>query len=82
MTGTVFASFIDGRTTEAGEKLFDLVAPQAGKVIGQISEAGAAGVDRAVKAAAVAFSANRKQPTHQRIAWLKAAAAALSQAMR
>jgi acyl-CoA reductase-like NAD-dependent aldehyde dehydrogenase len=76
----VFASFIDGELTAPGEKLFDLVAPQSGKVIGQISEAGAAGVDRAVKAAAVAFAANRKQPTHQRIAWLKAAAAALTAA--
>ncbi|HEY6831050.1 MAG TPA: aldehyde dehydrogenase family protein [Pseudolabrys sp.] len=76
----VFASFIDGEMTAPGEKLFDLVAPQSGKVIGQISEAGAAGADRAVKAAAAAFAANRKQPAHQRIAWLKAAAAALTAA--
>lgn len=76
----VFADFVDGKAATAGDKLFDFVAPQSGQIIGRISESGAAGVDRAVKAAAAAFVANRKQPTHQRIAWLKQAAAALTAA--
>ena len=45
-----------------------------------IAKSGKAGVDRAVAAASVAFAANRKQPTHQRIAWLNAAADALRKA--
>ncbi len=76
----VYADFIDGRMTEGGAEAFDLVTPHDGKVIGRISESGTAGVDRAVKAAGAAFAANRKQPTHKRIAWLKAAAAALTAA--
>jgi acyl-CoA reductase-like NAD-dependent aldehyde dehydrogenase len=73
----VYSAFIDGKTIEGGESAFALVTPHDGKVIGRIAESGAAGVDRAVKAAGAAYVANRKQPTHKRIAWLKAAAAAL-----
>ena len=73
----VFSDFVDGKSTTRGDKTFDLVAPQDGRVIGRIAESGQAGVDRAVAAAAAAFAANRKQPTHQRITWLRNAASAL-----
>ncbi|MGD9840074.1 MAG: aldehyde dehydrogenase family protein [Afipia sp.] len=76
----VFADFVGGTHAKGGSTTFALVGPQNGAVIGQIAESGATGVDRAVKAATVAFAANRKQPAHQRIAWLKAAAAALIKA--
>jgi len=69
-------SFI-GTEITAGSNGFDLIRPQDGKTIGRIDEAGDAGVDAAVKAAKEAFAANRKAPTHQRIAWLKAGAMAL-----
>src|SRR5262245_21989605 len=69
-------SFIGVEIT-AGNIGFDLVRPQDGRTIGHIDEAGEAGVDAAVKAAKAAFAANRKSPTHQRVAWLKAGAAAL-----
>ncbi len=51
-------------------------------LIGNIAESGKAGVDQAVKAASAAFAAHRKTPAHQRIAWLKAAAARLGQCRR
>ncbi|MGD9768238.1 MAG: aldehyde dehydrogenase [Pseudolabrys sp.] len=73
----VFSDFVDGTATAAGGKTFDLIAPQDNRVIGRIAESGQAGVDRAVMAAAAAFAANRKQPTHQRITWLRNAATAL-----
>ncbi len=76
----VFADFVGGNQTTGGNHTFDLIGPQDGKIIGQIAESGAAGVDRATKAAAVAFAANRKQSAHHRIAWLKAAASALIKA--
>lgn len=70
-------------TSFVGEELpgtdgFDFVRPQDGKTIGRIIEAGDPGVAAAVKAAGAAFAANRKSPAHQRVAWLKAAAAALT----
>jgi acyl-CoA reductase-like NAD-dependent aldehyde dehydrogenase len=77
MTLPLYASFIDGKITDGGRSCFDLVTPQDGKIIGRISESGASGVDITVKAAHAAFAANRKQPAHVRIGWLKAAAAAL-----
>jgi hypothetical protein len=40
----VFPSFVDGRMTAPSRRLFDLVAPESGRTIGQISEAGVAGV--------------------------------------
>lgn len=76
----VFSDFVNGQRADGGDKRFDLVGPQEGRVIGQISESGQAGVDRVVKAAAAAFAVHRKQPAHQRIDWLKAAAAALTKA--
>jgi len=76
----VFAAFIGGTAAPASTSAFDLVAPQTGRVVGRISESGSEGVDAAVKAAQAAFAANRKQPTHQRITWLKAAAEALAKA--
>ena len=71
------SSFI-GEELPADEAGFDWVRPQDGKVVGRIAEAGAAGVDAAVKAAKAAFLANRMSPTHQRIAWLKSGAAVLT----
>jgi acyl-CoA reductase-like NAD-dependent aldehyde dehydrogenase len=75
----IFTDFVGGKrvAAEPAASVFDLIAPQSGQTIGQISESGKAGVDRAVGAALIAFTANRKQPTHQRITWLNAAAASL-----
>ena len=56
---------------------FDFVRPLDGKVIGRIVEAGPDGVEAAVRVASAAFAANRKAPVHQRVTWLKAAAAVL-----
>jgi acyl-CoA reductase-like NAD-dependent aldehyde dehydrogenase len=74
----LYRAFIDGKLIEDESPTVDLVTPHDGKTIGRVAESGAAGVARAVKAASAAFAANRRQPTHRRIAWLKAAAAALS----
>ena len=78
----VFADFVGGKLVAADHAAdgLDLIAPQSGQSIARIAESGKAGVDRAVAAASVAFAANRKQPTHQRIAWLNAAAGALRKA--
>jgi acyl-CoA reductase-like NAD-dependent aldehyde dehydrogenase len=78
----VFADFVGGALVAADQAAdgLDLIAPQSGRPIARISESGKPGVDRAVAAASVAFAANRKQPTHQRIAWLNAAAGALRKA--
>jgi acyl-CoA reductase-like NAD-dependent aldehyde dehydrogenase len=80
MTSPLYASFIDGNIAEDARTTFDLISPQDGKVVGRIAEAGQAGVDKAVAAASAAFAKHRKQPTHVRIGWLKAAATALLQA--
>ena len=79
MNMPLYTSFIDGKMVErvASASVFDLVAPQEGKAIGQIAESGSTGVDAAVKAASAAFIRHRKQPAHARIGWLKAAAKAL-----
>jgi acyl-CoA reductase-like NAD-dependent aldehyde dehydrogenase len=71
--------FVDGEPSVADPsgRGLDLIAPQTGQSIGTIAESGKAGVDRAVGAASAAFRANRKQPTHQRITWLNAAANAV-----
>jgi acyl-CoA reductase-like NAD-dependent aldehyde dehydrogenase len=58
----------------------NLIAPQTGRSIATIAESGKSGVDRAVAAASAAFASNRKQPRHQRITWLNAAAGALRNA--
>jgi acyl-CoA reductase-like NAD-dependent aldehyde dehydrogenase len=80
MTLPLYASFIDGKIVEDARNAFDLIAPQDGKIIGRIAEAGRAGVDKAVAAANASFAQQRKQPTHVRIGWLRAAAKALLQA--
>lgn len=74
-----FTSFIGGRpaVSDPDNPKLDLIAPQSGQAIGTISESGAPGVDDAVSAASAAFALHRKQPTHQRIAWLHAAAGSL-----
>jgi acyl-CoA reductase-like NAD-dependent aldehyde dehydrogenase len=71
------SSFVGGAKV-AGGTTFDFVRPQDGKLIGRIVEAGEAGVEAAVQAASAAFAAHRKSTTHQRITWLKQAAAALA----
>jgi acyl-CoA reductase-like NAD-dependent aldehyde dehydrogenase len=80
MASPLYASFIDGNIAEDARNAFDLIAPQDGKVVGRIAEAGPAGVDKGVAAASAAFAQHRKQPTYVRIGWLKAAAKALLQA--
>ncbi|MCP3395328.1 aldehyde dehydrogenase family protein [Bradyrhizobium sp. CCGB12] len=79
MISPLYASFIDGNIAEDARNVFDLIAPQDGKIVGRIAEAGQPGVDKAVAAASAAFAGHRKQPTHVRIGWLKAAAKALLQ---
>lgn len=76
----VYSSFVAGEIVDNAPPAFDLIAPGDGKVIGRIAEAGQAGVEKAVEAARIAFAKNRKQPTHVRIGWLRAAAKALLQA--
>ncbi|MGY4471779.1 acyl-CoA reductase-like NAD-dependent aldehyde dehydrogenase [Bradyrhizobium sp. LB9.1b] len=80
MPAPLYASFIDGIIAEDAQKTFDLIAPQDGKILGRIAESGQAAVDKAVAAANVSFARNRKQPTHVRIGWLRAAAKALLEA--
>ncbi|MGA7997167.1 MAG: aldehyde dehydrogenase family protein, partial [Bradyrhizobium sp.] len=77
-----FTDFVGGQPVAADRSgtAIDLIAPQTGQTIGTIAESGTTGVDRAVAAASATFAVNRRQPTHQRIAWLKAAAQALSKA--
>jgi acyl-CoA reductase-like NAD-dependent aldehyde dehydrogenase len=80
MSLPLYASFIDGKTLDNAPSAFDLVTPYDDNVIGRIAETGREGVEAAVKAASIAFTRHRKQPTHVRIGWLKAAAKALLEA--
>jgi hypothetical protein len=64
----IFASFDDGKMAEGSEQSFDLVTPQDNRIAGRIFESGTIGVNKTVNAAAAVFTANRKQPTYQRIA--------------
>jgi acyl-CoA reductase-like NAD-dependent aldehyde dehydrogenase len=75
-------AIVSNITSFVGDELsgtdgFDYVRPQDGKIVGRIIEAGESGVAAAVRAATVAYAANRKSPVHQRVSWLKTAAAAL-----
>jgi acyl-CoA reductase-like NAD-dependent aldehyde dehydrogenase len=70
------ASFI-GREELRGTEAFDFVRPQDGKLIGRIIEAGADGVEAAVRVASAEFRQHRKSAMHERIGWLKDGAAAL-----
>jgi acyl-CoA reductase-like NAD-dependent aldehyde dehydrogenase len=70
------ASFIGGEELR-GTEAFDFVRPQDGKLIGRIVEAGPEGVQAAVRVASAAFAKHRKSAVHERVGWLKAAAAAL-----
>jgi acyl-CoA reductase-like NAD-dependent aldehyde dehydrogenase len=78
----IFSDFVGGQRVPPREdaRTFDLIGPTDGQRIGRIAESGQGGIERAVKAASMAFASNRKQPAYQRIAWLKAAAAALTKA--
>ena len=68
-----------GKDAFSGTDGFDFARPSDSKVIGRIIEAGAPGVEAAVRVAEAAFRDARKSPVHQRVTWLKAAAAALLQ---
>jgi acyl-CoA reductase-like NAD-dependent aldehyde dehydrogenase len=59
-------SYIGGRS-RIGSVTFDHIRPVDGKVIGQILEAGAEGVEAAAKLAFSVFQTNRKTPVHQRV---------------
>jgi acyl-CoA reductase-like NAD-dependent aldehyde dehydrogenase len=74
---TEISSFIGGEEVQ-GEPGLDFVRPQDGKLIGRIDEAGHMGVAAAVKVASAAFATHRKSTVHQRITWLRLAAAALT----
>ena len=67
-----------GEPSRIGSAAFDHVRPVDGTVIGRIFEAGPEGVEAAVRLASLVYQANRKTPLHQRVAWLQAAAAALT----
>lgn len=73
-------SFLGGEVLPPGQS-FDLIRPQDGRTTGRISEAGADGVAAATRVAAVAFALHRSSTIHQRVIWLKQAAAALSGAV-
>lgn len=79
MTDTLDIAPYIGKTPFTGTDGFDFVRPSDGKTIGRIIEAGAPGVEAAVRVAESAFREARKAPVHQRVTWLKAAAAALIQ---
>jgi acyl-CoA reductase-like NAD-dependent aldehyde dehydrogenase len=81
-TQAALSDFVGGRFVPVSDDagMLDLIDPKDGRLIGRIAESGKAGVDRAVKAASIAFAAHRKQPAHQRIAWLKIAATTLTKA--
>jgi acyl-CoA reductase-like NAD-dependent aldehyde dehydrogenase len=67
-----------GGPSQIGSVPFDHIRPVDGKVIAKIFEAGAEGVEAAVTLAFSVFQANRKAPVHQRVAWLHAAATAIT----
>jgi acyl-CoA reductase-like NAD-dependent aldehyde dehydrogenase len=77
-----FSNFVGGQFIPVSDDVgtLDLIDPKDGRLIGRIAESSKTGVDSAVRAASVAFAAHRKQPAHQRIAWLKTAAATLVKA--
>ncbi len=61
-----FGSFIDGRLDVDGDGWIEVVDPATSQLIGRITEAGAAGVDRAVEAGRRAFPAWRATPARDR----------------
>lgn len=71
-------SYVPGEALTDGAS-FDLVRPLDGKITGRIVEAGASGVDVAVRIATAASQACRKAPVHERVSWLKRIAGVLVQ---
>src|SRR6202035_3607094 len=71
-------SYVPGEGLTEGAS-FDLVRPLDGKITGRIVEAGASGVDVAVRIAATAAQASRKASVHERVGWLKSIASVLVQ---
>ena len=61
-------SFVNGRFEEATGETIDVRDPATWEVIGRITDAGEAGVDRAVVAAEAAFPTWRKTPVRERAA--------------
>jgi acyl-CoA reductase-like NAD-dependent aldehyde dehydrogenase len=61
-------SFVNGRFEEATGETIDVRDPATWEVIGRITDAGEAGVDRAVVAAEAAYTTWRKTPVRERAA--------------
>jgi acyl-CoA reductase-like NAD-dependent aldehyde dehydrogenase len=78
--GSAILSYIGGSHQRFGDGGMMLVTPQHGAVVGEIDEAGEAGVARAVASAHEAYLAHRTAPLHKRIGWLMDAARALEEA--
>ena len=76
----ILSTFVDGAQIVPTGPSFDLIGPSDGRRICQIVETDKAGVERAVKAASSTFAANRTQPIHQRMTWLRDAARTLNSA--
>src|SRR3954464_6471788 len=62
------ASFIGGRYDDAAGEAFDVFDPATGGLLARITDAGAAGVDRATVAAEAAFPAWRALAARDRAA--------------
>ena len=73
-------SFVDGALTPHDGDLLDLVRPSDGSVHARLVEAGEVGVATAVADAGRAFREHRRSTLHQRAQWLRAMAAALTDA--
>ncbi|TCT06177.1 acyl-CoA reductase-like NAD-dependent aldehyde dehydrogenase [Aquabacter spiritensis] len=71
-------SYVGGTALNHDGAVLDLVRPQDGTVHAHLVEAGADGVAAAVASAKAAFAAHRKSTIAQRVAWLKAAQAAVA----
>ena len=69
---------LDGGPANFAGPAIRFVRPEDGAVVGDIPEAGAEGVARAMAAARAAFRAHRKAPSHKRAGWLRAGAVALA----
>jgi betaine-aldehyde dehydrogenase len=72
------ASWIGGRFEDPTGDLIEVRDPATWRVIGRISDAGEAGVDRAVRVAAGAFPAWRRTPARERAGVVEELAARLS----
>jgi aldehyde dehydrogenase (NAD+) len=69
-----FGHFIDGKFTAPGKTTFDVIDPSTEDVLAKVGQAGAADVDRAVKAARAAFGTWSALDGHARAKYLYAIA--------